>query len=129
VGTQEGIAGSLLALGSVLREEGSFVESLATLRIALEEVTRLGFPVKSALILLETAAVFSQTGELERGALLLGAAESVFDETGVEIDELGGHLMIDLTVALGEPVFESLRSEGREMALEEAVELALSSID
>jgi predicted ATPase len=128
VGTQEGVAGSTLALGSLLRLEGAHDESLEMLRNALEGFTRLRFPAKSAVALLEISAVLARRGEAERSARLLGAAESLFRDAGVEVDDLAGEIERELTTSLG-GLLDPLRAEGAALGFEEAVQYALASID
>jgi hypothetical protein len=60
---------------------------------------------------------------------LLGSAESVFDEAGVELDPLAVEIAASLAVGLGDRSLHKLRMEGRALSLDQAVEYALASID
>jgi non-specific serine/threonine protein kinase len=128
VGTDEGVAGSLMALGALLREEGRYQESLEKLRFALTEAIRIGFPGRSAVCLFEVAAVLVRTGRAEQAAVLVAAAEQVFENEGIEPDPLGGEVMAQLR-ALGDESLDRLMTTGRAMDLEVAVDYALASID
>ena len=66
-----------------------------------------------------------------RGARLLGAAQALFDDTGVQLNHMGRKLQdIYATAArrqLGEGALAEAVAEGRAMGLDEAISLALST--
>ena len=71
-------------------------------------------------------------GEMQRSALLLGAAEGLLEEVGARIYNyyLPDRSLYERTVAtvrsqLGEESFEQTRAGGRAMTFEQAIEYAL----
>jgi hypothetical protein len=70
-------------------------------------------------------------GQSERPALLLGAADALFEELGVPLyadeREIYERTVEGLRSHLGEHVFETKRSEGRALGFERAIELALET--
>jgi predicted ATPase len=129
LGSQEGVASSLIGIGSLLREEGRWEESLATLRDGLTRLASLGFPVRSALGLVEVSAVLAGLGSFDRAAFLLGTAEAVFEAAGDNVDSVGDKVRPQLAAALGERRLAELTAEGRASTLEDAVALALADVD
>jgi tetratricopeptide (TPR) repeat protein len=128
-GSQEGVASSLVGLGSLLRREGELDQSLATLRHALVELSKIGFPVRSATALVEVSAVLSEKNDFECAARLLGAAEAAFDAAAVEMEDLAGEVESRLMLALGAASYVKFKNDGRAMELDDAIEYALASID
>lgn len=85
-----------------------------------------------ACLLEALAAVTAFGGEVERCALLLGAAEVLLKEVGAAVynfyqldPSLRERAVAEARATLGDAVFEEARDRGREMSLEQAVEYAL----
>lgn len=75
-------------------------------------------------------------GENERGAQLLGAAESLREELGKEgrfddelEEELHTRAIADARAALGEEAFAAAWARGRAMSPEEIIEFTVNAVD
>jgi predicted ATPase len=121
----EGIASTLMAIGSIQRQQGDLEASLATLRRSLTGMVALGFEWRVAVVLAEMAAVLAERGELARAARLLGASEAGSERADFGPDELVPEVERRLGEAMDPKTFQRLRAEGRGLALDEAIKLAL----
>jgi predicted ATPase/DNA-binding XRE family transcriptional regulator len=125
-----------LALG-----RGDLREAAGMLEEGIELSKQTKDKASLAHLLEAFATVRALSGEAERSAVLLGAAERLLEEVGArhgEYDVLNQHMpdrsLYERTAAtvrsqLGEEGFEAARSEGRAMDFEHSVVYALSGTD
>jgi hypothetical protein len=120
-------------LGWVVREEGDANGAGALFEEALRKGRRSGDRSGLAYANLGLACISGDLGHWHRGAVLHGVAETFRDLTGepwqspearyrqISTDRARAHL--------GDDVFEHAYAEGREVRLEDAVDLAFSRVD
>jgi predicted ATPase len=125
VGSVEAVASSLIGIGSLLREDGRVEEALPMLLDGIARVAPLGFPVRTALGLVEVAAVLVDRGDPERAVRLLGTAEATLDAAGMASDRTGDEVRRLATETLGTDGVAALLADGRAMTLDDAVALAV----
>jgi len=129
LGDRYGVARSLAALGSVAVHEGRVGEALPLLRDSVALALTLGDrdDIAWALQLLAVALSGSQS---ERAARLLGAAEVLREALGARLEgtELALHEQTLATLeSRSDPeTIRRARASGRNLSLEEAVDLALT---
>jgi predicted ATPase/class 3 adenylate cyclase len=86
-----------------------------------------------ALCLAALAAVASVEGHLERAARLCGAAEGLFEETGISLDPSDRSRFEEvaelLRAKMGESAYASIWTEGQRMPEHEAIEYGLAAGD
>jgi hypothetical protein len=82
------------------------------------------------------AAVEAFRGEMERSAVLIGAAEDLLREFGAPVynfynpdSSVGERAVDEARTVLGNSAFEEARERGRMMTFEQAVEYALKDHD
>jgi MalT-like TPR region len=130
MGSYAGVASEAGNLSMVERQLGNLDRADALSREALEIALRREDEWFYPSLLSGLAATAVQRGELERAAMLVGAAEAMMEAQGTEWppDE---RVHYDATVArLGETIgaaeAEQLRAAGRSLARDDAIELARS---
>lgn len=127
---QQGVLIALGDLGDLARDRGDWSQALSFYRDALTLDRK--HPVKRVLIeVIESVAIVaSQTGQLERSATLLGAAEGVRERTGLRYrqSETGGSLASVtalLRSTLGAEHFSTAWEIGRTLPIHRAISTAL----
>jgi predicted ATPase/DNA-binding SARP family transcriptional activator len=115
----EGAANALLNLGLVALDLDRLPDAAARFRKGLRLADQLQRPQTTADCILGLAAVRAFDGNLKRSGLLLGAADSMFEDSGVELSALE-HTIRDETVArihagLGEKATEEALALGRSL--------------
>jgi non-specific serine/threonine protein kinase len=132
-------AAALCDLGSIAFVRGDFPQAASRLRQAITLARKLGDVLVTAFCLDALAATASAQGRPEDVALLLGAAERLFERSGIApdgIERTGRPLPTGTTVAelidsarnaLGESAFAAAREAGRTLPLEAV--LAEASLD
>ena len=113
----EGAANALLNLGLVALDLDRLADAAARFRKGLRLADQLQRPQTRADCILGLAAVGARDGNLSRSGLLLGAADSMFEDSGVELSALE-HTIRNETVArihagLGERAAEEALALGR----------------
>jgi DNA-binding CsgD family transcriptional regulator len=129
--------GTLLALedlGDLARDRAEWEQALASYREAL--ALGRAQPVKRVLIeVIESVAIVaSRTGQFDRSALLLGAAEGLRERTGLRYQQLESSSSLDNAVAanrtaLGAESFTVAWETGRNLSAERVVDEALDVQD
>jgi predicted ATPase/DNA-binding SARP family transcriptional activator len=94
----EGAANALLNLGLVALNLDRLPDAAARFRKGLRLADQLQRPRTTGDCILGLAAVGARDGNLSRSGLLLGAADSMFEDSGVELSALE-HTIRDETVA------------------------------
>ena len=132
LGHQREIAYSLDLLGLLAEHESDYPTALAVRKRSLAIWRELGNYLSIAKTLEALASVHSALRDGVRCALLWGAAERLQEEVGTII--LPGyppqpeHLIATARAAMGDDeAFDRAWQEGRELTIEQAIELALSS--
>jgi predicted ATPase len=131
LGDERKIVETLVGLGIVASREGSSDEAEALLRESLEYAEALVDKELAIWSLGELAALAVSGGEAERAARLLGAIETLREETGhaahPEERRVDEQTRSALTSELGEEHFAAALLIGREMTFEQTVAFALRS--
>jgi predicted ATPase len=121
-------ARALAGLSSAALEEGRLDDALSFAARSLA-IAAPGSDRDNVCWALELAGAALATAEPELSARLLGAAEALREELGIEPSglELAQHerASATLSVALGPPLLEAALQEGRSLPLDDAVALAL----
>jgi predicted ATPase/DNA-binding SARP family transcriptional activator len=124
----EGAANALLNLGLVALDLDRLPDAAARFRKGLRLADQLQRPRTTADCILGLAAVGARDGNLSRSGLLLGAADSMFEDSGVELSALE-HTIRDETVArihagLGEKATAEALTLGRSLPRRDALAYA-----
>jgi predicted ATPase len=123
----EGIAWSLDLIGKVSLERGELLQARAQLATSLRVHRRLGDRWRCASVLEALAAVAVASGRPARGAVYLGAADSIRNQIGAPVPACE-RPMLASTEARGVDMiggaFEAGRERGRRMPLDQTIELA-----
>jgi predicted ATPase/class 3 adenylate cyclase len=132
VGDERKIVESLVGLGIVASREGRRDEAEALLREPLEYAEALVDKELAIWCMGEMADLAASAGEMERAAQLMGAVETLREETGhaaysPEDRRVSEQRNDALVSALGEEHFAAALGVGREMTFEEAVAYALET--
>jgi tetratricopeptide (TPR) repeat protein len=131
LGDERKIVESLVGLGTVASREGRRDEAAALLRESLEYAEALVDKELAIWCLGELAALAVSGGEAERAARLLGAIETLREETGhaatPEERRVDEQTRSALATELGEEHFAAALLIGREMTFEQTVAFALQS--
>jgi tetratricopeptide (TPR) repeat protein len=131
LGDERKIVERVVELGIVASREGRSDEAETLLRESLEYAHALVDKELAIWCLGELAALALSKGEAERAARLMGAIESLREETGLASfpDErrVGEQTRNALASALGEEHLAAALAIGREMTFEQAVAYALQS--
>jgi predicted ATPase/DNA-binding SARP family transcriptional activator len=125
----EGMALSLVNQGFAALSEHDHDRALALLRQALRRLAELEFRDVIGYCFEGLAAVLAFTGEGEPAARLLGAAEALRKNLGVELApaerETHEETAAAVRASLGEERFSAAWRQGQELALDEAIAYAL----
>ena len=119
-------------LGHVVRDLGDYGWATAVYQESLRLRQEAGELFVIAQSLEDLAVVAGRQGQAQRAARLLGAAEAQCAAIGTSppsVDPtLYGHTVASARCALGEEAFAAAWAEGRNMALDQAVEYALGEV-
>ena len=128
IGHHEGVALALSVAGLAAAQEGKRDDAEEALREGLSVGVGLGFPEPLSWCLDAVAALASAP---ETAATLVGTAERLREGFPARptVEEIHEDTSRALREGLGTDRFEALRSEGRQMEVEQAVMNALASID
>jgi predicted ATPase/DNA-binding NarL/FixJ family response regulator/Tfp pilus assembly protein PilF len=122
-------AATLYSLGEVARSSGDVERALALYRESLTTPRALGNSKAVAQCLASIGAVAHQAGQRRRAALMLGAAQALFEEATVALAPIEqAQLERDLSdarAAMGDQAFQIAHSAGRALPVSEAVRKAL----
>jgi hypothetical protein len=120
---------SLNDLGLVACGRQDWAEARARLEESLALAQQLGDMDDATGCLEKLAEVMGGEGEPEQGARLLGAAEALTETLDRVRWPVGWdayeRTLAALRAALGEPAFAAARAEGRQLSLEQAIDLAV----
>jgi tetratricopeptide (TPR) repeat protein len=127
-GDAEGITVALLNRGYAELELGFLREAQESFAESLELSRPVGAAVRVLPILSALAAVASRSGAAVRGAKIMGAVQALRVTSEVVAqpseEELRARTEAELREALGDEVYDVAVAEGRELALDQAAELA-----
>jgi len=104
-------------------------EAKLLLKDVLPGLRDLGYLDGLACALLASASALMAHEGGRTAARIFGAAERILDETGVHIGPTERRLSDSLTAFIAERGLEEARSSGRDLSAEDAVELAVRSLD
>jgi tetratricopeptide (TPR) repeat protein len=131
VGAKDDVALTLQNLGRVALHEQRLTDAVALLQESLELSRELGYREMIAYGLEGSAELDTALGHDERAALLLGAADALFEELGVALQdddrETYERVVEELRARLGSDAFDAARAVGRGLRMEEAIGEALGS--
>jgi tetratricopeptide (TPR) repeat protein len=131
-GFSEGVVGSLHTLGVAAFMEDDLEQASHSLEEALRFASQFGYREFLASCLDAVAAVARRKGHAEHAASLFGFLEVFRAETGIPgprlVRELHAQAIAELEDELGRERMSDLATAGRTMNVDEAVELALSSV-
>jgi non-specific serine/threonine protein kinase len=123
------IFNSLYSLGLVTIARGANGEAREMFREAMSISGELGHKISIALCMDGLAGAWGAHGELERAALLFGAAAAWREKIGIQVPPAFraayDHGIAAVRAAMGDPAFEAKWSEGQTMSFEEAIDFAL----
>jgi tetratricopeptide (TPR) repeat protein len=132
-GDRQWTANTLDYLGDVECDRGNLPAGLSRYAeaLALWQELKDGWGIADALVgFVDVAAM---TGQAERAARLLGAAEALYQAAGVALPPYDRpnyeRAMTTTRASLGDEVFASLRTEGRGLVIEEVIAEALVLVD
>jgi predicted ATPase/DNA-binding SARP family transcriptional activator/Tfp pilus assembly protein PilF len=129
-GDTTGLAAQLGAFGRALQKLGESVAARAAQAEALSLRAGVGDQRGVAVSLENLALVEFDESQAERAALLLGAAEAIRDAISAPITPSrrleNEKLVAAIRLALGQPAFDQAWAAGRDLTLEQAVELGLT---
>jgi predicted ATPase/DNA-binding SARP family transcriptional activator len=129
LGQREGVAIGLLNIGVATVLVGRPRAAIAPLRESIAAADEMGYGEVVAYGLVAVAAALMGAGELEQAARLVGAGEALLERAEATLEPaeegLRERTISTLGRRLGETGFEQARVEGRGLATDEAVELAL----
>ncbi len=115
-------------LGWVLREEGDGDGAGSMFEDALRQSRRRGELPGIAYASLGLACLATDRGDWDRGAVLHGVAQSLFDRTGESCqepeDRYRRHSIAEVRSHLGEEHFERLFADGGRLSFQEAFDVA-----
>lgn len=127
---QQGIARALMNLGTANRGLSCFDEAVALYKRSLKEWHAVGGRWMTAQCMEQIALIQAYRGDIERSARLLGAAERLRELVGAPWSGSEEDLMKEYVAKVRTELETSGRTrvwqEGRDMELDEAVELALT---
>jgi predicted ATPase/TolA-binding protein len=129
LGDKTMVAYSLKSIGAVALEEVDYAEARALFEESLAIATAIGDRKGIVACLAGLGSVAARVGQLERGAMLIGAVEGLLEDMGVVMwrEDRVPYERYEQRVRdqSGEEEFERARQEGRSMSMEEAVDYAL----
>jgi predicted ATPase/DNA-binding CsgD family transcriptional regulator len=125
VGYMEGVAWSLDQLGVLALREGDVRRANQLMRRSLEVHRDLGDRWRAASVLEGLAEAYAVEGHLERAARLYGAAESIRESISAPVPTCERaereRTLATVRAGIGREVFDTARTLGRAMTLEEAL--------
>ena len=128
--SKPGIAYLRLASAHVARYQGDLPEARRRYGDALRLLHELGNRRRVGLCLMGLAAIDAREGDVPRALLLMGAVDPISEAGEIRLAPIDQaeyeRAVVEIRARLGDDEIERLRRAGREMALEEVVELALS---
>ena len=123
-----GVGNGLIELAQARLAQGRIAEASAAIRGAAAVLERVPFPESAATLLEVACRILSAERRALQAAQLLGAAASIREEIGKELEpferELHDEILARLQEELGDE-FEAVRSEGFAMARSEAMALVV----
>jgi predicted ATPase/class 3 adenylate cyclase len=127
------IANSLTDLGFAVLGQAQHQEARVVFEEALRQCSELGWKENMAYSFVGLAAVSTATGDLERGARILGQVESLGEEIHLKLERYArttrDQTQQDLESRLGSARFAWCFEEGRSSPFEDAISLALANAD
>lgn len=129
-GEERNEAAALGQLGQVTIMEGRFPAALQLLAQSLRIWSRIGDVTMAARDLRRLARVLASTDVPEAAAQILSASERIREEAAQEeswIQEVNQGILALIHEQLDDGVFQAAWAKGRELTVEEAVEVALES--
>jgi tetratricopeptide (TPR) repeat protein len=133
LGRDDGASWALYNLGLSLFRTEQETGAVSAARECLEIAYRTGEVETLIWVFSLLAAIAARRERAEVEARLVGSAETLRTQSGFVLigpeGELHDEIVQDLRLALGEKAYETALARGRAMSLDDAVELALSSID
>ena len=127
IGDVRGLAATTAALGRIAYRRGEFEDARRLHLEALVAFRQLGDLPWVASTFLALSALHDRTGRHESAARLLGAAEALWDETGIrpreEEQALVGAVGEECRAQLGDSGFARAMTIGRVLTLDESVEV------
>jgi hypothetical protein len=131
MGHKWGVGVSLGTLGWIAIRAGDLSHAVTQLGESLEVRQEIGDKSGSAWCLERLAEVALAEGQAERGVRVLGAAAALRASIGSVIDPVDQpeyeSTLASLRTQLGDERFTAIWDEGRDMTLEQAIELALQA--
>lgn len=125
---KQGIVGSLNNLAAVSFGEGDYPQALDYYQEAMNEVLKLGEKISLSYSLDGYAALAVKHGDFERAARLAGVAEYLRESLGFETEPAERHFrqayLEELNSVFEKTDFSEAYQKGRQMKIEEAVEVA-----
>jgi tetratricopeptide (TPR) repeat protein len=132
-GDKNGVAFALHNLGDNAHFQRDFEQATRHYLDSLRLHREIGSKMGVILSLGALASVAAAAGEAERGARLCGAAASLMEESdlSLEPEERARQTETQNTLidTLGESLFNTLREEGAQFTLDDAVQYALSAVE
>jgi predicted ATPase/class 3 adenylate cyclase len=140
VGNRWGIAGSLCNLGLIALRRGDYSRAASLCKESLTLSMEMKNKMNVGRCLAILGGVAEEKGQLERAARLLGAGEAQHEATGFtalapspyyppdydrSVAAVRAGLVLERGEGLGEEAFTKAWEEGRKMAMEEAIKLAM----
>jgi predicted ATPase len=124
-----GMARAMLNLSDVRLHTRELDDARSLLEQALKMFEQLGMRWDIAYVIENLGGVAAYAGRAEQAARLFGAADQLRDDLNAPLppgEQVAyNRYVAEAREALGDEAFERLRSEGRAMSLEEAVDFAL----
>ena len=120
----------LHCLAECRRRQGEYEEATANLVDAIKLATELNL-IFGVPDMLDTAAGLTGLSDARRGAVLVGAAETLRKESGFDYFDRAEseRIAVSLRDSLGESEFNRALDEGRQLPVEAAMQAALESLD
>ena len=132
LGRDQRVGNAQLDLGVLALCEGRYDDAVPLFVESLESSLRHSFPVNVGLSLKGLAACAAVRGKLESSARILGAAETLEDETGDSMDEYErlayAGAMAPVLERADEPDIAAAREAGRAMSESDAAAYALATV-
>jgi predicted ATPase len=126
----EGAATATMNLGLVALRLGRLDDAESRLRGGLRLAEELQRPQPTAMCVLCLAAVAGRRGDLERSARLLGAADAMFEDYGVELDpyerEIRDEAVAVVEAAMGTEAADEAFARGRSQRRSDVLASALN---
>lgn len=127
LGDEEGMAGALNSLGWNSLLAADFREAESFLQHAVRVAANLGYKEVIASAIEGLAAALSYSGQVEKGAELLGAAERTRQESGVVLEPIERQVhdstKTHLLTSMSEQRFDQLNAKGKALTLEYLLDL------